>query len=73
MSASGAPTPAARSEWAPAVLLAASATVVIALAVQSTVLASATLLRVIPQLVLVVLVSFSYIEGERVGMITGFT
>jgi len=73
VTASGAPTPAARSEWAPAVLVAAGVTVVVALAVQSTVLASATLLRVIPQLVLVVIVSFSYLEGERVGMVTGFT
>lgn len=73
MSAAGAPSSAPRSEWAPAVLLAAAATVVVAIAVQSTVLASATLLRVIPQLVLVVIVSFAYLEGERVGMVTGFT
>ena len=73
MSATGAPAPAPRSEWAPAVLVAATATVVVALAVQSTVLASATLLRVIPQLVLVVIVCFAYLEGERVGVVTGFT
>lgn len=73
MNATGAPPATPRSEWAPAVLLAAGATVVVALAVQSTVLASATLLRVIPQLVLVVIVSFAYLEGERVGMVTGFT
>lgn len=46
--------------------------VVIALALQSTVLAQATLLGVIPQLVLVVVVSFAYLEGEKVGVTTAF-
>lgn len=47
--------------------------VVIALAVQSTLLGKATLLGVVPQLVLVVVVSIAYIDGERVGVVTGFT
>ncbi len=46
--------------------------VVIALALQSTVLARLTLLGVIPQLVLVVVVSLAYLDGERVGVVAGF-
>lgn len=47
-------------------------TLIIAITVQSTLLASATLLGVIPQLVLVVIVSFTFLDGERVGVVTGF-
>jgi rod shape-determining protein MreD len=43
-----------------------------ALAIQSTLLPLATLLGVIPQLVLVVIVSLAYVDGERVGIVTGF-
>lgn len=43
-----------------------------ALAIQSTLLPLATLLGVIPQLVFVVVVSFAYLNGERVGIVTGF-
>jgi rod shape-determining protein MreD len=46
--------------------------VVLAVAVQSTILAQVTLLGVIPQLVLVVVVSLAYLDGERVGVATGF-
>lgn len=49
------------------------AAVVLALALQSTVLARATLLGVIPQLLLVVIVSLAYVDGERVGVVAGFT
>lgn len=49
-----------------------AATVLFALALQSTVLAQATLLGVIPQLVLIVVVSLAYLDGERVGVVTGF-
>jgi rod shape-determining protein MreD len=49
-----------------------AATTLIALVLQSTVLAQATLLGVIPQLVLIVVVSFAYLDGERVGVVTGF-
>ncbi len=48
------------------------AIVVTALALQSTLLARITVLGVIPQLVLVVMVSLAYSNGERVGVVTGF-
>ncbi|MEA2446953.1 MAG: hypothetical protein QOK47_590, partial [Actinomycetota bacterium] len=41
--------------------------VLLAVAVQSTVLARLTLLGVIPQLILVVVVSLAYTDGPRVG------
>lgn len=46
--------------------------VIVAIALQSAVLARMTLLGVIPQLVLVVVVSLAYLDGERVGMAAGF-
>jgi rod shape-determining protein MreD len=48
------------------------AMVLLAVAVQSTVLARLTLLGVIPQLVLVVVVSLAYTDGARVGVTAGF-
>jgi rod shape-determining protein MreD len=51
---------------------AVAALVVVALALQSTLLARMTILGVIPQLVLVVVVSLAYTDGERVGVVTGF-
>lgn len=51
---------------------AVAATVILAVAIQSTVLVQATILRVVPQLVLVVVVAFAYLDGERVGVVTGF-
>ncbi|MEA2510288.1 MAG: hypothetical protein QOG21_2370 [Actinomycetota bacterium] len=43
-----------------------------ALALQSTVVAQVTLLGVIPQLVLIVVVSLAFTDGPRVGVVTGF-
>jgi rod shape-determining protein MreD len=54
-------------------IAAVAAVVVVALALQSTLLARLTLLGVIPQLVLVVVVSLAYTDGERVGVVVGFT
>lgn len=53
-------------------IAAVAALVIVAVALQSTVLARLTLLGVIPQLVLVVVVCLAYLEGERVGVVTGF-
>src|SRR5665809_142027 len=44
----------------------------LAIAIQSTLLAQATVLGVIPQLVLVVVVSLAFLDGERVGTVVGF-
>jgi rod shape-determining protein MreD len=52
--------------------VAVGATIVMAVAIQSALLVHVTLLGVIPQLVLVVVVSFAYADGERVGVVTGF-
>jgi rod shape-determining protein MreD len=46
--------------------------VLVALALQSTLLTEVTFLGVIPQLVLVVVVCFAFTDGERVGVVTGF-
>jgi rod shape-determining protein MreD len=54
-------------------MLAVGAVVLIALALQSTVLARLTIFGVIPQLVLFVVVALAYLDGERVGVVTGFT
>jgi rod shape-determining protein MreD len=51
---------------------AVSAIIIVAVALQTTLLARATILGVIPQLVLVVIVSLAYSDGERVGSIVGF-
>ena len=56
----------------PARLLAVGALTVVSLAIQSTLLARVTILGVIPQIVLVVVASLAYIDGERVGMTAGF-
>jgi rod shape-determining protein MreD len=53
-------------------VVAVAVTMLVAVALQSTLLAQLTILGVIPQLVLVVLVSFAYVDGERVGIVTGF-
>ncbi|HWL64381.1 MAG TPA: rod shape-determining protein MreD [Actinomycetota bacterium] len=53
-------------------ILAVGILVVLALALQSAVLARMTLLGVIPQLVLVVVVSLAYLQGERAGVVAGF-
>ncbi len=49
-----------------------SRVLVLALALQSTLLVKATVLGVIPELVFVVIVSLAYFEGERVAIVTGF-
>ena len=49
-----------------------AAVVVLALAVQSTVLSYATILGVIPQVALVVVMSLAFTDGERVGLVVGF-
>jgi rod shape-determining protein MreD len=54
-------------------VLAVAAVIVVALALQSTLLAQATVLGVIPQVVLVVVVCLAYVDGERVGVVTGFS
>jgi rod shape-determining protein MreD len=46
--------------------------VILALALQSTLLARLTILGVIPQLVLLVVVALAFLEGERVGVVVGF-
>ena len=54
-------------------MLAIGTLLVVALALQSTLLAQATLLGVIPQVVLVVVVCLAFLDGERVGVVTGFS
>ncbi|MFN2587025.1 MAG: rod shape-determining protein MreD [Actinomycetota bacterium] len=54
-------------------VFAVAAVIVVALALQSTLLAQVTILGVIPQVVLVVVVCFAYLDGERVGLVTGFS
>lgn len=51
---------------------AVGAILIVALAIQSTVLTRVTLFGVIPQLVLVVVVSLAFLEGEKVGVSVGF-
>ena len=49
-----------------------AAMLIVALALQSTLLAQATILGVIPQLVLVLVVVLAFLDGERVGTVVGF-
>jgi rod shape-determining protein MreD len=51
---------------------AVAALLVVAFALQTTLLTRATLLGVIPQVLLVVVVALAYSDGERVGVVTGF-
>jgi rod shape-determining protein MreD len=53
-------------------LFAIGAVVVLALALQSTVLSYATVLGVIPQVVLVVVLCLAFTDGARVGLVAGF-
>ena len=53
-------------------LLALGVLLILAVALQSTLLSRLTFLGVIPQLVLVVVVSMAWSGGERVGVTTGF-
>lgn len=49
-----------------------AAVIIVASAVQSTVLSYATILGVIPQLVLVVVLCLAFTDGVRVGLVCGF-
>jgi rod shape-determining protein MreD len=51
---------------------AVSALLVVGFALQTTVLTRATLLGVIPQVLLVVILSLAFTDGERVGVVAGF-
>jgi rod shape-determining protein MreD len=53
-------------------IFAVALVVLAALALQTTVLSRLTLLGVIPQLVLVVVISLAFLDGERVGIVSGF-
>lgn len=53
-------------------IVAVGLVVLTALTLQTTVLSRLTLLGVIPQLVLVIVISFAWLEGERVGVTAGF-
>ena len=54
-------------------VLAVAVLLIVAIALQSTVLEQLTFLGVTPQLALIVVVSLAYLEGERVGIVTGFS
>jgi rod shape-determining protein MreD len=64
--------PGVLAEIGVARVAAVSAMIIVAVALQTTLLARATILGVIPQLVLVVIVSLAYSDGERVGSVVGF-
>ncbi|MGH2736818.1 MAG: rod shape-determining protein MreD [Actinomycetota bacterium] len=49
-----------------------AAMLIVAVSLQSTLLARATILGVIPQLVLVLVVVLAFLDGERVGTVMGF-
>jgi rod shape-determining protein MreD len=51
---------------------AVSALLIVGFALQTTVLTRATLLGVIPQVLLVVILSLAFTDGERVGVVAGF-
>ena len=53
-------------------MAAVGTTVLVALALQSTLLTEVTFLGILPQLVLVVVVCLALLDGERVGVVTGF-
>jgi rod shape-determining protein MreD len=65
-------TRALLSELGIARVAAIGAVVVLALALQSTLLTEVTFLGILPQLVLVVVVCLAYLDGERVGVVMGF-
>lgn len=52
--------------------IAVTGLLIVALVLQSTVLEQVTFLSVTPQLALIVVVSLAYLDGERVGVVTGF-
>jgi len=65
-------SPSAWAEIGVPRLFAIGGIVVLALALQSTILSYATILGVIPQLVLVVVLCLAFTDGERVGLVAGF-
>ena len=72
---SAAKEPRAPSVWADFGIArgsAIAAMIVVAAALQSTVLSYATILGVIPQVVLVVVMSLAFTDGSRVGLVCGF-
>lgn len=71
-SVSGARAPEFLSEIGLPRVAAIGLIVVAALALQSTLLSQITLLGVIPQLVLVVVVTMAFLDGPEVGVTTGF-
>lgn len=73
MSAKTSRTSALVSELGLARPAAVGAVLVLALAVQSTLLTKVTILGVIPQLLFVVVISLAYLEGEKVGVVVGFS
>lgn len=52
---------------------AVAAIMIVALALQSTLLSKLTLLGVVPQLLFVVVICLAYLEGEYVGVVVGFS
>lgn len=70
--AASARTPGILGDLGLARVLALATVVLLAVALQSTLLARVTLLGVIPQLVLVVVVSLAFLDGPRVGVVVGF-
>lgn len=54
-------------------VLAFAAVLVVALAIQSTILTKVTLLGVTPQLLFVAVICLSYLEGDTVGVVVGFS
>jgi rod shape-determining protein MreD len=65
-------TPNAFADLGIARISAIAAVIVVASALQSTVLSYATVLGVIPQVVLVVVLSLAFTDGARVGLVCGF-
>ena len=72
MSTPEARVPGFLAEVGVARIIAVGLVVLTALTLQTTVLSRLTLLGVIPQLVLVVVVSLAWVDGERVGLTAGF-
>lgn len=73
VSAKGSRTSSVIAELGMARPAAIGAVLVLALAVQSTLLTKVTILGVIPQLLFVVVVSIAYLEGENMGVVVGFS
>lgn len=65
-------TPGLLSEIGVARIAAVAALLIVAVALQSTVLVRMTILGVVPQLILLVTVSLAYTDGARVGLVAGF-